>query len=141
MIENQEELRNTLEKNRELKELIKQLETQASKQDVPPSETNAQQEELQTHVRHRWTVLKWLPPDRTPGLWDSVGFKTFFQTCFSIKFMPLGCKCKSNIMVNGIYDENADALLSTGDVSFLLFCFMQLLIFNREGVDSPVYTV
>lgn len=56
MIENQEELRNTLEKNRELKELIKQLETQASKQDAPPSETSAQQEELHTHVRHWWTV-------------------------------------------------------------------------------------
>lgn len=45
-------------------------------------------------------------------------------------------------MENGIYDENADgALMSTGDVSFLVFCFMQLLIFNREGANSPVYTV
>lgn len=54
MIENQEELRNTLEKNRELKELIKQLE--AIKQDAPPSQTSTEQEELHKHVRH-WTVL------------------------------------------------------------------------------------
>lgn len=85
MIENQEELRNILEKNRELKELVKQLETQASKQDVPPSETSAQQEELHTHVRPWWTVLKWLPPNRTPRLCGGVGSKTFklsnnFQT-------------------------------------------------------------
>lgn len=79
MIENQEELRNTLEKNRELKELIKQLETQASKQDAPPSETSAQQEELHTHVRH------WRPADRTPRLRGSVGSTTIFQTCFSKK--------------------------------------------------------
>lgn len=52
MIENQEELRTALEKNREQKELIKQLQTaQTSKQDGPPSEMSAQQEELQTHVR------------------------------------------------------------------------------------------
>lgn len=53
MIENQEELRTVLEKNREQKELIKQLETaQTAKQDGSPSEMSAvQPEELQTHVR------------------------------------------------------------------------------------------
>lgn len=52
MIDNQEELRTVLEKNREQKERLKQLETaQTSKLDGPPSEMSAQQEELQTHVR------------------------------------------------------------------------------------------
>ena len=52
MIENQEELRTAIEKNREQKERIKQLETaQTSKQDGPPNEMSAQIEELQTRVR------------------------------------------------------------------------------------------
>lgn len=51
MIEHQEELRTALEKNREQKELIRQLETaQTSRQDAPPTEMTEQQEELQTHV-------------------------------------------------------------------------------------------
>lgn len=51
MIEHQEELRTALEKNREQKELIRQLETaQTSRQDAPPTEMSEQQEELQTHV-------------------------------------------------------------------------------------------
>ncbi|XP_068565124.1 centromere-associated protein E [Cebidichthys violaceus] len=49
MIENQEELRTALEKNRERKERIKQLETeQASKREDSPDETSAQTEQLQT---------------------------------------------------------------------------------------------
>ncbi|XP_041813994.1 centromere-associated protein E isoform X4 [Chelmon rostratus] len=52
MIDNQEELRTVLEKNREQKERLKQLETaQTSKLDGPPSEMSAQQEELQTHLK------------------------------------------------------------------------------------------
>nr|XP_046266272.1 centromere-associated protein E isoform X2 [Scatophagus argus] len=52
MIENQEELRTTLDKNREQKERIKQLEAaQTSKADCPPSETSPQPEELQTHMK------------------------------------------------------------------------------------------
>lgn len=52
MIENQDELRAALERNREQKELIKQLEAaQTSKQDGLPSEMSPQLEELQTHVR------------------------------------------------------------------------------------------
>uniref|UniRef100_A0A8C9Y709 Centromere-associated protein E n=1 Tax=Sander lucioperca TaxID=283035 RepID=A0A8C9Y709_SANLU len=52
MIENQEELRTAIEKNREQKERIKQLETaQTSKQDGPPNEMSAQIEELQTRVK------------------------------------------------------------------------------------------
>lgn len=51
MIEHQEELRTALEKNREQKELIGQLQTaQTSRQDAPPTEMSEQQEELQTHV-------------------------------------------------------------------------------------------
>lgn len=52
MIEHQEELRAALEKNREQKELIRQLEAaQTSRQDAPPTDMSEQQEELQTHVR------------------------------------------------------------------------------------------
>lgn len=52
MIENQEELRTALEKNREQKEQIRQLETvQTSKQDGTVTEMSAQLEALQTHVR------------------------------------------------------------------------------------------
>ncbi|XP_070705808.1 centromere-associated protein E [Pempheris klunzingeri] len=52
MIENQEELRTALEKNREQKAQIKQLETgQTSKHDGPPNEMNAQLEELQAHTK------------------------------------------------------------------------------------------
>uniref|UniRef100_A0AAQ6IUF4 Centromere-associated protein E n=1 Tax=Anabas testudineus TaxID=64144 RepID=A0AAQ6IUF4_ANATE len=52
MIENQEELRTALEKNREQRERIKQLEAaQASKPENSPSELSAQLEELQTHVK------------------------------------------------------------------------------------------
>ncbi|XP_035534959.1 centromere-associated protein E [Morone saxatilis] len=52
MIENQEELRTALEKSREQRERIKQLETaQTSKQDGPPNDTGAQQEELQTRIQ------------------------------------------------------------------------------------------
>lgn len=50
MIENQEELRAALERNRQQKELIKQLE-KTSRHDGPPSEMSPQLEELQTHVR------------------------------------------------------------------------------------------
>ncbi len=51
MIENQEELRTALEKNREQKVQIKQLEAaQTSRQDAPSSEMSAEQEQLQTHV-------------------------------------------------------------------------------------------
>lgn len=50
MIENQDELRTTLDKNRKLKELIKQLEVSASKTDVSQSESDTRLEELQTKV-------------------------------------------------------------------------------------------
>lgn len=61
MIENQEELRTALEKNREQKERIKQLEAaQASKQDSSPSQLRAQLEELQTHVRGKLGLLFYL---------------------------------------------------------------------------------
>lgn len=51
MIENQEELRTALEKNREQNEQIKRLEAaQMSSQDGLSSEMNAQLAELQTHV-------------------------------------------------------------------------------------------
>lgn len=56
MIENQEELRTALEKNRGQKERIKQLEAaQASKQDGSHSELSAQLEELQTRVSGSFT--------------------------------------------------------------------------------------
>ncbi|KAJ4928806.1 hypothetical protein JOQ06_004431 [Pogonophryne albipinna] len=49
MIENQEELRTALEKNRQQRETIKRLENaQTSQQEAPPNETSAQTEELQT---------------------------------------------------------------------------------------------
>ncbi|KAM9339637.1 LOW QUALITY PROTEIN: centromere-associated protein E [Symphorus nematophorus] len=59
MIENQEELRTALEKNREQKDLIKRLKAaQKSKQDGPPSETTAQQEELQAHATETQSLLQ-----------------------------------------------------------------------------------
>lgn len=51
MIENQDELRSTLDKNRELKERIKNLEASMSKPEVPQSESEPQLDELQTKVR------------------------------------------------------------------------------------------
>lgn len=50
MIENQDELRSTLNKNRELKEQIKKLEASMSKPEVPQSESDPQLDELQTKV-------------------------------------------------------------------------------------------
>lgn len=57
MIENQDELRSTLEKNRELIQRVKQLEVSMSKPDVPQSELD----ELQMRVRtlfHPFHVLR-----------------------------------------------------------------------------------
>ncbi|XP_037606177.1 centromere-associated protein E isoform X24 [Sebastes umbrosus] len=52
MIENQDELRTALEKSREQKERIKQLETaQTSEQDGPPCEVSAPTEELQILIQ------------------------------------------------------------------------------------------
>ena len=52
MIENQEELRTALEKNREQKELLSHLETlQTTKEDGALSEMSAQLEARQKHVR------------------------------------------------------------------------------------------
>lgn len=51
MIENQDELRSTLNQNRELKERLKKLEAAASIPDVPQSGSDAQLDELQTKVR------------------------------------------------------------------------------------------
>lgn len=51
MIENQDELRSAMDKNRELKERIKQLEANSSTPDVPQSGSDAQLDELQTKVR------------------------------------------------------------------------------------------
>ncbi|XP_076613156.1 centromere-associated protein E [Chaetodon auriga] len=66
MIENQEELRTVLEKNREQKERLKQLETaQTSK---PPSEMSAQQEELQTHLKTLTEELESVRAERN-SLW------------------------------------------------------------------------
>lgn len=48
MIENQDELRSALDKNRKLKEQNKQLEANSSTPDVPQSGSDAQ---LQTKVR------------------------------------------------------------------------------------------
>ncbi|XP_070844021.1 centromere-associated protein E [Chaetodon trifascialis] len=65
MIENQEELRTVLEKNREQKERLKQLETaQTSK---PPSDMSAQQE-LQTHVKTLAEELESVRAERN-SLW------------------------------------------------------------------------
>lgn len=58
MIENQEELRTALEKNREQKGRIKELEAaQASKQDCSHSEQSAQMQELQARVSGRLRAL------------------------------------------------------------------------------------
>lgn len=51
MIENQDDLRSSLDKNRELKEQIKTLEASLSKPEVPQSESDSQLDELQTKVR------------------------------------------------------------------------------------------
>lgn len=51
MIENQDELRSTLDKNRELKERIKALEASMPKSEVPQSELESQLDEMQTKVR------------------------------------------------------------------------------------------
>ena len=52
MIENQEELRTALEKIREHKDQIRQMEAaQTTRQDGTLTEMSAQLEELQTHVR------------------------------------------------------------------------------------------
>lgn len=48
MIENQDELRSTLDENRELKERIEQLLASGSEPDVPQSEWDVHLEELQT---------------------------------------------------------------------------------------------
>lgn len=51
MIENQDELRSALDRNRELKERIKQLKANSATPDVPQSGSDAQLDELQTKVR------------------------------------------------------------------------------------------
>ncbi|XP_034006459.1 centromere-associated protein E isoform X13 [Trematomus bernacchii] len=59
MIENQEELRTALEKNRQRRETIKQLENaQTSQQEAPPNETSAQIEELQTLMMENQEELR-----------------------------------------------------------------------------------
>ncbi|XP_034755782.1 centromere-associated protein E [Etheostoma cragini] len=59
MIENQEELRAAMEKNRQQKERIKQLETVVtSKQDDPPNEISAQIDELQTRMLENQEELR-----------------------------------------------------------------------------------
>lgn len=51
MIENQEELRTALDRNREHKKQIKALEAQKTELDGVPRDLNQQLEELRTHVR------------------------------------------------------------------------------------------
>ncbi|XP_034060466.1 centromere-associated protein E isoform X8 [Gymnodraco acuticeps] len=58
-IENQEELRTALEKNRQQRETIKRLENaQTSQQEAPPNETSAQTEELQTLMMENQEELR-----------------------------------------------------------------------------------
>ncbi|XP_030293944.1 centromere-associated protein E isoform X3 [Sparus aurata] len=63
MIENQEELRAALERNRQQKELIKQLE-KTSRHDGPPSEMSPQLEELQTHLKTMTAELESVRAER-----------------------------------------------------------------------------
>ncbi|XP_033932064.1 centromere-associated protein E isoform X2 [Pseudochaenichthys georgianus] len=59
MIENQEELRTALQKNRQQRETIKRLENaQTSQQEAPPNETSAQTEELQTIMTENQEELR-----------------------------------------------------------------------------------
>ncbi|XP_039638283.1 centromere-associated protein E isoform X4 [Perca fluviatilis] len=76
MIENQEELRTAIEKNREQKERIKQLETaQTSKQDGPPNEMSAQIEELQTRMMENQEELR-LSQEKIKQLQDEISVLT-----------------------------------------------------------------
>ncbi|XP_037606169.1 centromere-associated protein E isoform X16 [Sebastes umbrosus] len=65
MIENQDELRTALEKSREQKERIKQLETaQTSEQDGPPCEVSAPTEELQILIQRLTEELESVRAER-----------------------------------------------------------------------------